>query len=310
MSRLKLGLGTAQFGMDYGVSNRQGKTSPQEVGRILAYAAEHGVRVIDTAAVYGDSEEVLGGMLPGWHSFDLVTKLPSLLGEDDRFDEAAAERMLAQSLARLRQSSVYGLLLHRAEDLQSPSGDGIMDWLLRCRQEGQVQKVGVSVYAEDDVDDLLSRYPLQLIQAPVNVFDQRLVRSGALRRCKERGLEVHARSVFLQGLLLMDAEELPAYFHPYVDRIVGFHRYIRLHGLAPLEAALAYVNELDEVDAFVCGVNDCAQLLQLVSAVLGQSRRLDFASFASSDPGLVNPARWQRQAEPHGNNHHNYSEIR
>lgn len=290
---MKLGLGTVQFGMDYGVSNRQGRTPPQEVGRILAYAAEHGVRVLDTAAIYGESEEVLGGLLPKWHRFDIVTKLPSLLSEDGRFDAPAADRMLADSLTRLRQPSVYGLLLHRPNDLLSPAGDEVMAWLLRCREGGLAEKIGVSVYAEDDVDGLSARYPIQLVQAPVNIFDQRLVRSGALRRCRERGAEVHARSVFLQGLLLMESDELPAYFRPYAHQIEGYRRYVRINGLAPLEAALAYVNELEEVDAFVCGVNDCTQLLQLVSAVLGEGRGLDFASFAVNDPALLNPARWQ-----------------
>ena len=206
--------------------------------------------------------------------------------------------MLAQSLTRLRQSSVYGLLLHRPDDLLSPAGDEVMAWLLRCREEGLVRKVGVSVYAEDDVDGLSARYPIQLLQAPVNIFDQRLVRSGALGRCKERGMEVHARSVFLQGLLLMETDELPAYFRPYARQIEGYRRYVRIKGRAPLEAALTYVNELEEVDAFVCGVNDCTQLLQLVSAVLGDGRGLDFSSFAVNDPALLNPARWQLQTAP------------
>lgn len=290
---MKLGLGTVQFGMDYGVSNRQGRTPPREVERILAYAAEHGVRVLDTAAIYGDSEEVLGRLLPAWHRFDIVTKLPSLLSEEGRFDAEAADRMLAQSLARLRQSAVFGLLLHRPNDLLSPAGDEVMAWLQRCQEAGWAEKVGVSVYAEDDVDGLCERFPIQLIQAPVNIFDQRLVCSGALRRCRERGAEVHARSVFLQGLLLMDADELPAYFRPYARQIEGYRRYVRVNGLAPLEAALAYVNELEEVDAFVCGVNDCTQLLQLVAAVLGEGRGLDFDSFAVNDPALLNPAQWQ-----------------
>jgi len=290
---LKLGLGTVQFGMRYGVSNRMGQTPGQEAGRILAYAAEHGVRVLDTAAIYGESEEVLGRMLPGWHSFDIVTKLPSLLAEDGRFDAEAADRMLDRSLSRLRQSSVYGLLLHRAQDLLSSSGDEIMAWLLRCRQDGRVRKVGVSVYAEDDIDALSEQYPIQLIQAPVNIFDQRLIRSGALRRCRERGAEIHARSVFLQGLLLMEANEIPAYFRPFAPQIEGYRRYVRLKGLAPLEAALSYVNGLDELDAFICGVNDSAQLLQLVSALLGESGELDFTAFASTDPALLNPTQWQ-----------------
>ncbi|WP_164472797.1 aldo/keto reductase [Cohnella candidum] len=296
MNKTKLGLGTVQFGLPYGVSNRQGQTAPEEVRAILETAQELGVRVLDTAVLYGESEEVLGSRLWGNHGFDIVTKMPSLLAADGgRFDAAEADRLLEQSLGRLRQPSVYGLLLHRAGDLLSPQGDEIMEWLLGCRRRGLVEKVGVSVYAEDDVEGLAERYPLQLLQAPVNVFDQRLIRSGALRKCKERGIEVHARSVFLQGLLLMDKDEIPAYFRPYARHLEGYALFLQRTGLDAVEAALSYVDGLAEVDAFVCGVNDRAQLLQLAAALRnGLRRRSDeFAPFAARDPALLNPSQWK-----------------
>lgn len=290
---MKLALGTVQFGMNYGVSNRSGQTPLPEVRRMLEAAAAHGVRVLDTAAIYGDSEAVLGASLPGRHPFDVVTKLPSLLaGDDRRFDASAADLMLERSLARLRCETVYGLLLHRSADLLSSQGDEVMAWLLRCKQAGRVRKIGVSVYAEDDLDGLMSRYPLELIQAPVNLFDQRLVRSGALRRCRDKGAEIHVRSVFLQGLLLMDPSELPAYFQPYIGKLSAYRKFVERSGLTPVAAALAYVNRLSEVDAIVCGANDCAQLLQLFEALGQGTNELDFAPFAASDPALLNPSRW------------------
>ncbi|MBW5448355.1 aryl-alcohol dehydrogenase [Cohnella sp. CFH 77786] len=295
MNRTKLGLGTVQFGMPYGVSNRQGQTAPGEVRAILEAAAERGIRVLDTAVIYGESEEVLGSQLPRSHGFDIVTKVPSLLREDGTFDPASADRMLERSLSRLRQPSVYGLLLHRAGDLLSPRSGEVMEWLLECRRRGRVEKVGVSVYAEDDVAGLTERYPIQLLQAPVNIFDQRLVRSGALAACKARGVEVHARSVFLQGLLLMNEEEVPAYFRPYAPHLEGYRLFLRRRGIDPVEAALTYVNGLSEVDTIVCGVNDRAQLLQLVRALDGGGggRATDFAPFAAHDPGLLNPSQWK-----------------
>lgn len=290
---MKLGLGTVQFGLDYGVSNRSGITPPREVRRMLEAAAAHGVRVLDTAAIYGESEAVLGALLPRRHAFDVVTKLPSLLTSDNRrFDAAAADRMLERSLARLRCEAVYGLLLHRAEDLLSSWGDEVLAWLLRCRQAGRVQKIGVSAYAEDDLDGLLSRYPLELIQVPVNLLDQRMVRSGALRRCREKGVEIHARSVFLQGLLLMDPSQLPAYFRPYADKLAAFRQFVKRSGLTPVTAALAYANRLPEVDVIVCGANDRSQLRQLIAALEQETGELDFAPFAESDPALLNPSHW------------------
>lgn len=294
VQRLKLGLGTVQFGLDYGVSNKAGRTTLQEARSIVNAAAEAGVRVLDTARVYGESEEVLGRVLPRRHAFDIVTKLPTLLSPDgQRFDAAGADRLLADSLERLRQPAVYGLLLHRAGDLLSPAGDAVMAWLLRCKALGKVRKVGVSVYAEDDIAGLIARYPLDLVQAPVNVFDQRLLRGGALRACKERGVEVHARSVFLQGLLLMDREDVPDYFKPYENHLETYRLFLDRTGMSPVEAALSYVDGIEEVDAFVCGVNDRRQLLQLIASLPDGRRDLDYAPYAASDPALLNPANWK-----------------
>jgi aryl-alcohol dehydrogenase-like predicted oxidoreductase len=290
---MKLGLGTVQFGLDYGVSNRNGKTPPHEVRRMLEMAAANGIRILDTAAIYGESEAILGALLPQRHPFEVITKLPSLLaGPKRRFEPAEADRLLERSLARLRCDAVHGLLLHRPDDLLSAWGDEVMDWLMRIKGEGRAGKIGVSVYAEDDLDSLMSRYPLDLIQAPVNVFDQRLVQSGALQRCRNRGAEIHVRSVFLQGLLLMEPSELPAYFHRYADRLAKFGQFARQQGLAPAAAALAYVRNLPEADAIIVGANDHVQLLQLIDAFGQSPDGLDFAPFAETDPALLNPSRW------------------
>ncbi len=293
---MTLGLGTAQLGMDYGVANRNGQTSMAEAREILWAAEQNEVSVIDTAALYGDSERVLGMLLPKrhQHSFRIITKLPGLLPQNGAaFDSNEVVRLLEQSLTRLRQENIYGVILHRAEDLLSVYGDEVMKGLQKCKRLGLATKIGVSVYAEDPVNELISRYPIDLIQVPVNLFDQRLVRNGFLSRCKSLGIEVHARSVFLQGLLCMEPQELPAYFGPHAEQIMGFHRFAQDQGITPIEAALSYVNELPVIDAFVCGVNRHEQLLQLVSLLRKPSRVLDYSSFASSESALLNPSLWK-----------------
>jgi aryl-alcohol dehydrogenase-like predicted oxidoreductase len=153
-------------------------------------------------------------------------------------------------------------------------------------------KIGVSVYAEDKIHELISRYPIDLIQAPVSILDQRLVQNGFLKRCRSLGIEIHARSVFLQGVLCMDPEQLPDYFRPYQAQIRKLRSYLSEHGVNPIEAALSFVNEMKEIDTFVCGVNNREQLQQLVYSLRRSNRELDFAPFAVSDPALLNPSQW------------------
>lgn len=285
----RLGLGTVQFGLDYGISNKSGRTSVEEAGRILSRAYEAGVRVVDTAADYGVSEETLGAALcaaPGWR---VVTKTTT-----KGRGPADAEASLRRSLERLRRGSVYGLLVHHAEGLLGPGGEAVYAELRRLKAAGLATRIGVSVYTGEQIDAILARYEIDLIQVPVNVLDQRLLAGGQLRRSKERGVEVHARSVFLQGALLMAPETLPSPLHAARGHLRNYHEEVRRLGLTPLEAALGFVLSIREIDVAVCGVESLAQLEDILTAA---RRSADFgalAPFSLDDEKIVNPALWAR----------------
>jgi aryl-alcohol dehydrogenase-like predicted oxidoreductase len=295
---LKVALGTVQFGVNYGISNKAGKTPQAEVGAILAAARSKGVSVIDTAALYGDSEAVLGQSLLPDSDFKIVTKTPQFAKQAlDESDAQHLEDTLRASLMRLGISSVYGLLIHRADDLLLPGGDLLVERLLRLKQNGLVSKVGVSVYSGRQIDQVLERFPLDLIQLPINVLDQRLLQSGHLQKLKNSGVEIHARSAFLQGLLLMEQQEIPDCFDSARERLESYHQFIREHGLTPLQAALGFVSGIPEIDQVVCGVNNARQLHEICEAAQAKVDVSAFADFATADETIVNPALWQLDKE-------------
>lgn len=290
---MKLGLGTVQFGLDYGITNAAGRTSEVEVGRILRLAANNGIRVLDTAAGYGESETVLGRTLPARHPFAIVTKTPARRKEEN--GDAYAERVKAtfrRSLARMGQKKIYGLLAHHAEDLLSAQGEILMQVLLELRRQGFVEKVGVSIYNAAQIDTILARYPVQLVQLPVSVLDQRLIDSGHLARLRRAGIEVHARSVFLQGLLLMTPDAIPPYFSAIRDHLGRYLAYLESLALTPMEAALGFVHGLPEVDHVVFGVNTATQLQEILAVQIKQVDTRSMARFALSDPAMLDPSRW------------------
>ena len=285
----KLGLGTVQFGMPYGIANRGVATSREELHEILALAAQRGVRVIDTAALYGDSEALLGAALPAQHRFAIVSKTPKLA----RGGADALVRAFEQSLAHLKQPRLYGLLAHDADDLLGASGDALWNAMDDLRREGRVEKIGVSVYTAAHIDAVLDRYEPTLVQLPLSIVDQRLLESGHLAKLKRRGVEIHARSVFLQGLLLMDSGSRPAYFEQFDSELSAFSRFVARHHLNPLEAALAFVRGVPEIDAAVVGVTSKAQLeasLDALDATLDDID--DFSAVACRSESLLNPALW------------------
>lgn len=295
---MKVALGTVQFGVNYGISNKAGKTSLAKVGAILAAAKSYGVSVIDTASLYGDSEAVLGQSLPPASGFKIVTKTPQFAKQTlDGSDAQHLEDTLRSSLAKLGTASVYGLLIHRADDLLLPGGDLLVERLLRLKQTGLVSKVGVSVYSGRQIDQMLERFPMDLIQLPINVLDQRLLQSGHLKKLKNAGVEIHARSAFLQGLLLMELQEIPGYFDSVRGRLESYQRFIKDHGLTPLQAAMGFVSGIPEIDQVVCGVNDARQLREICEAAQAKVDFRAFADFAITDEAIVNPALWKFDKE-------------
>ncbi|MGZ9276390.1 MAG: aldo/keto reductase [Candidatus Limnocylindrales bacterium] len=291
---MRIGLGTAQFGFDYGVSNRTGQVPAAEVGRILALAASEGVRTIDTAAAYGGAEARFGELLATDHPFSIVTKIPPCPAglEGAAAIERWAHESVTASLTRLRASRLHGLLAHRATDLLGPEGDDIWRALEGLRQRGVVDVIGASIYSAQDLAALLERFPLRLVQLPVNVFDQRLVHDGHLARLKVLDIEVHARSVFLQGVLLMDPDDLPPHLVTARKPLAAFRAAAAAVGRTPLQAAIGYVQGLAEVDTAVVGVTTSEELAEILAANAAAWPSDWFAPFALDDAAILDPSRW------------------
>jgi len=292
-----LGLGTVQFGTDYGITNKTGKVPETDVEQILALAADSGIRVLDTAAGYGDSEDVLGKVLGrGLHPFDIVTKaaLPVALKCAELTRQAYRES-LYRSLERLGQDQVYGFLAHRTQDLLQEGGDGIVDNMQQLKAEGVVRKIGISVYTAQEIDAVLDLFKPDLVQLPINVLDQRLVVSGHLRKLKDLGVEIHARSIFLQGVLLQTAGTVPSFLTKYSAEIEKFRSTASELGVTCIQAALGFVLGLDEVDVVVVGVNSVIHLQEVLNA---SQKKVDpewFAACAADEEALLNPSLWGRQ---------------
>lgn len=289
---MRIGLGTVQFGMDYGISNAVGQTTPEEAAAVLALAEDRGIRVLDTAALYADSEEVLGQVLPRPHGFRVVTKTPQFGGKKiTAADGAQLRAIFRRSLFRMGLDSVYGLLLHRAEDLLAEGGGHLFDAMEELKAEGLVEKIGLSVYNGAQIDRALAANRIDLVQLPLNVLDQRLLRGGHLSRLKERGVEIHARSVFLQGLLLMAPAEVPKYFGPIRGVLEDYHHQLAEQEITPVQGALHAVLQIPEVDQVICGVNNRDHLGQILAAAKAATD-LPLQRFAVDDEAMLNPALW------------------
>jgi aryl-alcohol dehydrogenase-like predicted oxidoreductase len=285
---MKLALGTAQFGLPYGVSNQLGQVSLPAVKAMLQLASSHSIDMLDTAIAYGGSESHLGQA--GTSAFKVVSKLPEVPATCADIS-AWVQDQVAGSLARLGINSLYGLLLHKPEQLLGEEGNEIYKALLRVKRFGNIQKIGVSIYDPQQLDELIARYSFDIVQAPLNLVDRRLHTSGWLNRLAFEGVEVHARSAFLQGLLLMQHGSRPSYFAQWPDVWAKWHDWLSSHDVSAVQACVAYPLSLAGVSRVLVGADSPDQLEQIIIAA-AQTPIADLPNLQSPDENLVNPARW------------------
>jgi aryl-alcohol dehydrogenase-like predicted oxidoreductase len=286
----KIALGTAQFGLPYGIANQQGQVSMQEIAAILHHAWASGVRILDTAISYGNSESRLGQI--GVSDWQVVSKLPALPTNCLNVG-AWVDAEITASLKRLQVTQLYGLLLHRPANLLESQGQDLYQALTALKTEGRVKKIGVSIYAPSELEAILASHIIDLIQVPFNVLDRRLQTSGWLDYLHQTGVEVHTRSAFLQGLLLMDKAKRPQKFELWSDLWLRWQTWLDSENLTPLQAALGFVQSQPKVDRVVVGVDNCRQLQEIID-VAQLSALHPPSDLSTSCEDLINPSRWSR----------------
>ena len=260
-------LGTAQFGLPYGITNTAGQVAEAEVRALLEMATSADLRFLDTAQAYGNAETVLGRTLLPGHGFRLISKLQSQTQPIFTASDCVAwEQAFESSLIRLKQQRLDALLLHSVRDLRKTGSHHLMEWLLSLRERGLVRRLGVSIYESSDLDRVPSEL-LDLVQLPLSLYDQRLLCDGTINRLRAQGCAVHARSLFLQGLLVSPNASWPSWVTP-TDR--EHHR--RLEKLAAnrgytlIDCALGFACAQEDLEAVVLGVCSRRELEQSLQA--------------------------------------------
>jgi len=249
----KIGLGTVQFGLNYGISNAAGKTPLGEVDNIIDFSKKNGIRYIDTAAAYGNSEKVLGDC--GVQGFRVITKfMPDAKGE-------SLSIQLDRSLERLNLSSVYGYLAHRPEDLaEAPE-----QWeeLQNLKQIGKIEKIGYSLNRPQELEQLLTKTMIpDLIQVPFNIFDKRF--QHFLEELSREGCEIHTRSAFLQGLFFMPPHMLGAHFDPVKELLSQLQN---TYGANLSGVLLNHVLQKEFIDVVILGIENVNQLRENIEKI-------------------------------------------
>lgn len=279
---MKLALGTAQFGLDYGISNSKGVVSNKAISRLLEQAEIMSIDILDTAAMYGKSEEVLGQLTN--KRFKIVTKLAV-----DTNSIVNLSQLLKVSLSKLQSSSLYGVLLHNANVLNSSKAFEIAAQLTELKARGLVHKIGMSLYFPEQIK-LFEILKPDIVQIPLNALDQRFLRDGSLTKMKEQGIEIHVRSAFLQGLLLMSPKSRSHYFSQF-NELNAFDNFVNSLSHSRLEICLGFLKSIDEIDRVVVGCCSASELAQIHTA-WHTKVNVSYQQLACTNNSLIIPSNW------------------
>ncbi len=291
-------LGTAQFGLDYGISNNNGKILPCDVEKILKVASKYGVEWLDTAADYGTCEDTLSAYPKALREFKVTTK--SLKYTHTHFPDFESVKTsftnaLHQSCKKLDRQSANIYYLRSPEQLFQTYGERVTDLIDNLKSQNLIHRIGISVYDKRQIEEILEYFTPDVIQLPCNLLDQRLISSGTLKHLKSQDIEIHARSIFLQGLILMNpnSSNFPTFFDPIKNHLNHFHAQCNEANIKPLEAALGFILSYKEIDRIILGTSSVTEWCETLQSIESAAQiDLDWTGFALDNETYLNPAQW------------------
>lgn len=284
----RIGLGTVNFGMNYGIGTNSSPVSGSNISKIINICHESGIDMIDTAINYGNSENALGRNKI--NSFQIVTKLPKLPTSVNL--DSWTKKQITNSLEKLQISSLHGLLLHSPDDLMSQNGEKLYESIKKLQHAGMIKKIGISVYSPKQLNLLTRNFDFEIVQAPLNILDNRFELEGCFKNLKKKNIEIHARSIFLKGLLLKNISELSPYFNKWNSLLRDWKNWLGTENYNPTHACINYALSFPEIDRVLVGVRSPNQLIEIIRCCRLPNIS-QFPSLNCEDEDLLNPTNWK-----------------
>ncbi len=286
----KLCIGTAQFGSNYGIANKNGMVKISEIKKIIKFALSNGIKTIDTAQAYGEGEKRLNKI--GINEFTTLSKLPVTKPAVNR--KKWVINNIKKSLKILNKKFFHAVFVHNTNYLYDKKGSEIYKGLVAAQNKGLVKNIGVSTYTIKEIKFIIKNFKkFNIIMLPFNIIDRRPLKSKIFEKLNKLNIEVHTRSVFLQGLLLLNKEEMPKKFHKWSNVFNSIKKVSKKLGMSKYEVCLRYVLSNPYIDKVLIGTDNFSQLKKLVN--LSKKGNINVKNrdiIPSYDINLLNPSKW------------------
>jgi hypothetical protein len=284
----KIILGSANYEQAYGV--KRNIIKKYEIRKLFKFAFRNKIKTIDTSPLYNKSEKIIGSL--NNNRFKIISKIPKTPRNIKKKNiKKWLKHNAKDSLKNLKIKKFDCLLLHNADILLSKNGDEIYKSLKNMKEISMTRKIGISIYDFNQLNKILKRFKFDLIQAPLNILDQRLIQTGWLKELKKRKIEVHARSIFLQGILLLKHNQLPKKLKQLNKNWIKWEAWLKKNKLSPLQACLSFVFNQHQLDGIVLGFNNTKQLKQILKLKKVKSN-LSLPVLNIKNKKLIDPRTW------------------
>lgn len=285
----KLILGTVQFGLNYGVNNQKGIPSLYEIKKILDLAFKRNINILDTAEAYGNSQEKIGHYIKKSNNkFKVITKYSKLRND---LPSNIIDRV-KKNLEILNIDNLYCYMFHNFNDYISYF-NLFQEDLLHLKRNGLIDKIGVSLHSNEEISEVLKNDNIGLIQLPFNLLDNSSQRKEVLIKAKSKGVEVHTRSVFLQGLFFQDSNEIKGKLLEIREDLNIINGLVGKEEMNDL--ALNYAYSKEYIDCVLLGVDSVDQLKSNIN-IIKKSKTENFYrevdNIVVKNHLLLNPANW------------------
>ena len=284
---MKLAIGTAQLGLQYGVAGN-GNINQMNANEILDFAVSKKIYTVDTSPGYGDAHSKIGKC--NLKELKIITKIPKINLKKALIKSEIRNQVL-NYIKVLRCDRIHCLLLHNPSDILSSNGSEIYKSLILLKEEGLIEKIGVSTYEYEELNSIIDNFHIDIIQHPINILDRRLENSGMIKRLKDLNIEIHCRSVFLQGLLLSNVNQMEPKYLPFKKDVLKVQKFSIKYKKSIEEICLKFVINIKEVSKIVIGIDNLSQLKKLVE-IEEEETNIKIPEFTVSNKLIMDPRKW------------------
>jgi aryl-alcohol dehydrogenase-like predicted oxidoreductase len=285
----KFVLGSAQFGFRYGATNNKEKISNKNIVKILKLSSKKKIKYIDTSGQYGNSEKKIGVLCKT--KFNIISKIPRIPKKTKSISEWIFLNTL-KSITNLKIKKLYGILLHDERDLMSSHKYEVFNALKKLKEIGLVKYIGISIYDYNNLKKILFDFKLDIVQGPINIFDQRVLRKDIYSLIKKKKIKFFARSIFLQGMLLSNKFFLQKLknFSKYYKNWQKYENWLKKNNFSKLQGCINFVKNCRNIDYVIIGFSSYSEFAEIVNT---RFKKIKIPKFLKcDDTGLINPLKW------------------